>query len=41
MIKVNNFQQNRLIERIDEILHPQNKARLDEDRPGVFRNSFL
>ncbi len=41
MIKLNNFQQNRLIERIDEILHPKNKARLDEDWPGVFRNSFL
>ena len=41
MINVNDFQQNRLIERIDEILHPKNKARLDEDWPGVFRNSFL
>ena len=41
MIKINNFQQNQLIERIDEILHPKNKVRLDEDCPGVFRNSFL
>lgn len=41
MIKVNNFQQNRMFERIDEILHPKNKIRLDEGWPGVFRNSFL
>lgn len=41
MIKVNNFQQSRMIERIDEILHPKNKIRLDESWPGVFRNSFL
>ena len=41
MIKVNNFQQIQMFERVDEILHPKNKARLNEDWPGLFRGVFL
>jgi len=41
MIVRNNFQQTRLIERIDEILHPKVRARLDNDWAGIFRNVFL
>ena len=41
MTKVNNFQQNRLIEQITKFCIQKNKTRLDEDRSVVFRNSFL
>jgi hypothetical protein len=41
MITRNDFRQNRLIERIDEILHPKVRARLDADWAGIFRNVFL
>jgi len=41
MINRIDFQQTRLIERIDEILHPKVRARLDADWAGVFRNVFL
>ncbi len=41
MIKVNNFQQTRMFDRIEEILHDKNKARLNADWPGIFRNVFL
>ena len=41
MITRNDFRQNRLIERIDEILHPKVRARLDADWAGVFRTVFL
>jgi len=41
MINRIDFQQTRLIERIDEILHPKVRAMLDADWAGVFRNVFL
>lgn len=41
MIHRIDFQQTRLIERIDEILHPKVRARLDADWAGIFRKVFL
>ena len=41
MITRNDFRQNRLVERIDEILHPKVRARLDDDWAGIFRHVFL
>ncbi len=41
MIIRNDFQQNRLFGRVDEILSSKSKARLENDWPGIFRNSFL
>lgn len=41
MIEKQDFQQSHLFDRIDEILHPKVKEKLNIDWPGVFRSTFL
>jgi hypothetical protein len=41
MINRSNPQQILLFDRVEEILHPKAKARLDENWPGVFRQAIL
>ena len=41
MIHVSNPRQTLLFDRVEEILHPSAKARLDADWPGIFRRAIL
>lgn len=41
MVHVSNPRQTLLFDRVEEILHPSAKARLDADWPGVFRRAIL
>ena len=41
MIHINDPRQTLLFDRVEEILHPSAKARLDTDWPGIFRRAIL